>query len=679
VVKVVGGSDHALALLSDGRVVAWGFNSYGQLGDNTTVSKSYPVYVQNLSPPVQDVAAGGDFSLALKNGFVYAWGSNGSGQLGDGSPTTASRPYPNPVKAPGGSSYLSQVVGIAAGKLHGLAVLSTGEVVAWGGNASGQLGDGTTQNRTVPVFVLEPGGSQILSGIARVAGGVANSYAVTRDGEVLAWGDDQYGACGDGVAGSPGVQVVPTWVRGTGGVSRLSGVTAVSAGYGSACAVLSGGTFVCWGNGAGGALGNDTWDISPVPVQGAELGSPCGYLVGVQQVAAGLEHSLALLSGGRVAAWGRNDCGQLGAGDGAAYWSQAVLVKGAGGTGQLQGAVQVAAGGKHSLAVLSDGRVLAWGSNSRGKLGDGTTSDRPVPVYVKDPSGSAELRGVVQVAAGRDAVLGHSLALLSDGRVLAWGANDYGQLGNGISGSGRYSALPVKVLGVGGTGELTGVVQVAAGYDHCLALLSDGSVVAWGNNDRGQLGNGTSGSGTGKAYPVRVRGVGGSGYLTGVVEIAAGYKCSLARLSDGRVVAWGYSYVLGDGNTADRSVPGYVKGVGGSGSLTGVVALAVHSSHAVAVLSDGRAVAWGVNTGGPLGDGTETTRLYPVLVKDASGATLAGVSGCAAGGSHTLLVMSDGHSMGCGKNSYGQVGTWVDSYNPNVLNPVLVRKKWPGW
>lgn len=672
-VKVAAGGDHSLVLLSDGRVVACGNNNYGQLGDGTKVTKSYPAFVNNLTA-VQDVAAGIMFSLALtKAGYVCTWGSGSLGELGDGSSgVLAERLSPGPVKAPGGNSILSGVVGIAARKSHALAVTSAGEVVAWGQNVEGCLGDGTTEMRTIPVFVSSRDGGGVLSGIASVAAGLSSSYAVTREGEVLAWGSGADGECGDGSFGYD-PRTRPVWVRGPGGQERLSGVVAVAGGAFNACALLANGELVCWGNGVTGGLGNDTWTSSAVPVSVAELGGPCGYLTGVQQVAAGEGHSLALLSGGRVAAWGWNYHGQLGTGDVVSDGTrvdQASLVKGVGGSGQLENAVQVAAGGSASLALLSDGTVLGWGRNFSGELGDGTRTDRSVPVRVKDASGSADLSGVVQVAIGHGQYYSrhHSLAVLADGHLLAWGANDYGQLGNGVSGSNLCSQLPVKVVGIGGSGELAGVVQAAAGAFHSLALLTDGTVVAWGANDYGQLGDGTSGSGAGKAYPVRVRGLGGSGYLTGVVEVAASGVASFARLADGRVVSWGYKDTLGSGGTTSRSVPGLVGGINGSGILTGAAKIYAGVSHVAAVLSDGRAVTWGVEDHTPL--------KYPTLIKDAAGAVLSGVSGCAAGGGHTLLISST-QVLAYGDNTYGQVGYWI-IYETNIKTPVLVRKKWPG-
>jgi alpha-tubulin suppressor-like RCC1 family protein len=198
------------------------------------------------------------------------------------------------------------------------------------------------------------------------------------------------------------------------------------------------------------------------------------------------------------------------------------------GLGPGSGVIAVVAGSNHSLALKSDGTVLAWGSNASGQLGDGTAVSRSSPIQV---NGLGPGSGVVAIAAGMD----HSLALKSDGTVLAWGGNSSGQLGDGTT-SPRPS--PVQVSGLG---PASSVISIAVGLgSHSLALKSDGSVVAWGANSSGQVGDGTT---TTRVIPVQVSGL-GSG--SGVVGITAGGSDSFARRSNGqswpgepmRTVSW---------------------------------------------------------------------------------------------------------------------------------------------
>ena len=184
---VAAGYNHSLALKSDGTVWAWGRNHHGQLGDGTTTNRTTPVQIQGLTDIVA-IAGGYGHSLALKSdGTVWAWGGNGSGQLGDG--TTTNRPIPVQVKN------LTGVIAIAAGSWNSFALKSDGTVWAWGNNTDGRLGDGTTVlYRTTPVQV-----TNLTSVIAiSVGGNGSHVLALKSDGTVWAWGRNGYGQLGDG-------------------------------------------------------------------------------------------------------------------------------------------------------------------------------------------------------------------------------------------------------------------------------------------------------------------------------------------------------------------------------------------------------------------------------------------------------------------------------------------------
>ncbi len=356
---------------------------------------------------------------------------------------------------------------IAAAPAH-----AQGNALAWGFNAYGQLGNGTTTGSSVPVQVF-PG----LSGVVGVAGGFYHSLAVKSDGTVWTWGSNTFGALGNGATADG---------RLPGQVTGVSGVVRVAGGVYHCIAAKSDGTVWSWGFNSSGQLGNGATTDSYVPV-------PVIGLSGVVQVAAGWQHSLAVKSNGTVWAWGLNNSGELGNGT---TTNSSVPVKVTG----LTGVVRVAGGRYHSLAVKSDGTVWAWGSNSYGELGNGTTISSRVPVQVTG------LTGVVEVGGSH---LHHSLAVKSDGSVWAWGLNDSGQLGNGTTIS---SSVPVHVT------DISGAVGVAGGYGHSVALKIDGTVWAWGSNAQGQLGNGTT---TNSTVPVHVPGV------LGAVGVAAGYGHNL--------------------------------------------------------------------------------------------------------------------------------------------------------
>ena len=385
------------------------------------------------------------------------------------------------------------------------------------------------------------------------------------------------------------------------------------------------------------------------------LGAP-GSMVAID---AGGWHSLALSGDGHVWSWGANWSGQLGVGSTSGGIVVPVGTVGPGGTGTLDNVVVVSGGYLHSLALLSDGTVRAWGTNESGQLGDNTIVDRSSPVQVVGPGGGV-LDNVVAVSAGDS----HSLALLSDGTVRAWGANWAGQLGDNTN---NDNSLPVQVVGPGGVGFLDNVVAVSAGGGHSLALLSDGTVRAWGNNSSGQLGYGMFNSST----PVQVVGYDGGEFLDNVVSVSAGAYHSLALLSDGTVRAWGYNGdgQLGDGTGNSSSSPVRVVGFDGRGVLNNVVAVSAGSYHSLALLSDGTVRAWGYNGYGQLGDGTNNTRTSRVPVVGPGGGVLDNVVAVSAGDSHSLALLSDGTVWAWGANGDGQLGDGTNS-DRNVPAPI---------
>lgn len=365
-----------------------------------------------------------------------------------------------------------------------------------------------------------------------------------------------------------------------------------------------------WGDNSAGELGNGTLTPSsvPVPVNLPSGGSP------VTAVAAGGRHDLALLADGTVLAWGDDTAGQLGNGVASANDdSEAPAV-----VPGLSGVTAVAAGGEHSLALLSDGTVEAWGANNDGQLGDGTDNPSATPIPVPG------LTGVKAISAGDQ----FSLALLRDGTVEAWGDGADGQLGDG---SLANRDVPVVVS------KLKGVSAVSAGGRHALALLAGGTAMAWGDNEEDQLGDGEDKSDL-KATPVAVFG------LKRAVAVAAGTQHSVALLKDGTVMAWGdngfYQLAQPQGFPSGRSRSDKPLKVPG---ISGATAIAAGGLFSVARLGDGDVVGWGDNAFGQLGNGSDATDQPVVEVPG-----LTGVTAIAAGGATTLAVVSPSGSVNGG-------------------------------
>jgi alpha-tubulin suppressor-like RCC1 family protein len=361
-------------------------------------------------------ASASSASAAVSGSFVQAWGSNANGELGNG--TTTGTSTPGAVKVPAATQFTS-----ARCLLSCLAVTTAGQVYSWGRNNAGQLGDGTTKRRLTPVRVHLPAGVKITA----VRPGGSFSLALTSGGKLLAWGANASGELGTGTAKS----------------SRL-----------------------------------------PVPVR-----LPKG--VTIKAISAGQDSSLALTSTGRVLSWGGNSNGQLGTGTTKGRRTPGFVSLPKGTT-----VASIAAGPLTGYAVTKAGGMLAWGRNNSGQLGDGTTQQRKTPVRVKLPAGAT----VVAAVSGSV----HALALTKGGKVLAWGNNFAGQLGIGT----RINQLkPVFVTIPHGDK----VSALAAGMDYSLAMVdvppaagpagpgpADRGlpeihvVLAWGGNESGQLGTGTT-------------------------------------------------------------------------------------------------------------------------------------------------------------------------------------------
>ncbi|MDI1462857.1 cell wall anchor protein [Catellatospora sp. KI3] len=368
-------------------------------------------------------------------------------------------------------------------------------------------------------------------------------------------------------------------------------------------AALSQAQAVSWGINDHGQLGDST--LADRRTAGVVIG-----LEGVKALAANGDHSLALLDNGTVRAWGENGTGQLGDGSSDDRLSP-VAVAG------VEGAVAVAAGEYHGLILLASGKVLAFGNNSYGQLGIGDTGGEPRLRPVEIPG----LSNVKAIAAGQS----HSLALLENGKVMAWGWNEVGQLGIGVTGGDHFR--PEEVVG------LSGVKAISSYLHHTLALLGndDRTVKAWGSNTNGELGNGVFGDFSNR--PVDVLG------LSGVQALGAGNSFSCALRGNGKVKCWGTN---GFGNLG----LGFAGGPGASRNrptddvldLSGVRTIAVGDQYVLALLDsdDDIVKGWGTNLNGQLGDGTygNLINTTPVIAQT----TLSHVDHLAAGRRHSLAA-----------------------------------------
>lgn len=599
---------HTCLLTRDGTVRCWGDNSHGELGDGTTETRYTPVDVVGLTGDVRIITAGVDHTCALMTeGGVWCWGNNYNGQLGDG--TTEDRLLPVGVVG-----LTEEVTAIAAGSDHTCAVTASGNVKCWGFNAWGLTGEGSTDRSSTPMDLNG------LVDVTAITAGENHTCALTGGGGVKCWG-----ATGTlGVASFDNGPVTATGLT--------EGVTAIAAGAGHTCAV-KGEQALCWGANGSGQLGNGaqtTVELMPVEVSGLS-----GNIVALS---AGMVHTCALLGDGGVQCWGGNSLAQLGDGT-TTLRTTPVPVNGLGGQ-----AVAIASGYVHTCALFEKGNVECWGLQRTGLLGDGIldpSQNSPVKVSGLD-------RKVAAIGSGQTT----SCVALQTGGVKCWGLTDSFLLATQIAeGASVNSGAPLDVAGL-----TDAITALAVGDDHTCALVASGGVVCWGSNGQGQLGDGT--------IKRRESFVSVSGLSHDIAALAAGADHTCAVIAGGGVRCWGNNTYgqLGDGTTEDRAVPVDVVGL-----ASGVAAITAGSDHTCALKSDGGVQCWGNNNFGRLGNGASSgdDSSIPVEVTGLSDSATA----VAAGDAHTCAALAGGGVQCWGRNSDGELGDGTTDYRDG---PVLV-------
>ncbi|MFO0557552.1 MAG: MopE-related protein [Polyangiales bacterium] len=592
-VEITAGAGHTCARRSTGVVVCWGNNAYGQLGDGTSSpNRRVPVEVQGITDAVE-IGAGSLHTCARRaTGQVLCWGGNNDGQLGDGT-SRVNRWTPVAV------SDLADAVEISVGFSHTCARRSTGEVRCWGSNGSGEIGDGTQyQNRLTPVAVSG------ITDAVELSTSFSRTCARLASGEVRCWGRNDNGELGDGTLSDQRLTPVP--------VTELSDAVELALGHMFSCARRRSGAVSCWGDNAAGQLGLGATGmdrLTPVAV---------ASLTDAQEITAGSSHTCARRTGGSVLCWGNNAVGLLGAGlDASARFIPSPVTL-------LSDAAQISAGTGHTCAIRFGGTVVCWGSNQQGQFGANAG-----PANRLAPEEIPTIGNAVEISAGNV----HTCARLASGEVRCWGSNVEGQCG--VATNRTMGVGPVTVSG------LTDAVEITAGLAHTCARRASGAVVCWGANNNGQIGDGSTA--TERPTPTAVVG------LTDAVELSAGAQHTCARRAGGEVVCWGYngSGQLGDGTSSNtRRTP--VIATGAAGALD----LEAGAWHTCARRPGGQVHCWGWNISGQLGDGTKgTDRLAPVAVVGVSDAVE--ITG---GGYFTCVRRSSGAVLCWGSDTVGQLG-----------------------
>ena len=684
-VSVAVGLEYTCAVLDNAALKCWGANTVGQLGLGDLADRgdgpgemgdALPAVALGTGRTAVAVSASTGITCALlDDGSVKCWGSGISGALGQGSTADLG-------DGPGEMGDALPAVSLGTGRTaraittggsYACAILDDGSLKCWGSSFEGGLGLGSTDARgdgpgemgdALPAVALGTGRTAVA-----VDAGVAHTCAVLDDATLKCWGRGAAGPLGQGDLADRGDgpgemgDALPAVNLGT---DRTP--AALSGGGAHTCVRLDDGSVKCWGYNQFGQLGlgdtdsrgdgpGEMGDVLP-PVQLTGAGPVPPQPVAYRQLSGKGSHTCAILSNGSVKCWGDNEFGKLGLGDTSDRGDAAGEMGGdlpAVDLGTGRTAVAIAAGARHTCAVLDNGQLKCWGHNAGGQLGLGDTANRgDGPGEMGDNLPAVDLgtgRTAVSVTTGQE----YTCAVLDDGSVKCWGGNSQGRLGLGDTVS-RGNApgqmgddLPAVDLGTGRT-----AVTVSASVNVTCALLDDGSVKCWGAGGTGALGQGDTanrGDGAGEMgddLPAISLGTGRT-----AVAMTTGGTYACAVLDNGSVKCWGFSVNggLGLGSTTGRgdgpgemgdALPPVALGTGRT-----AVGVSAGSDHTCAVLSDGSVKCWGWNIVGQLGIGDTDNRgdgpgemgdALPV-VSLGTGRTAAAVS---AGSVHTCVRLDNG-------------------------------------
>ena len=638
-IAISAGGSHTCALHQTGNISCWGNKRSWQLGDGTGGNEgdysSVPVKVMDIDDATA-ITAGDFHSCALhQTGNISCWGDNKYGQIGI--PDRIYRPVPRVVEG------IDDAIAVSAGVWHSCALHPTGNISCWGHKGNGELGDGTSGDfgdySSMPVSVVG-----IDDAIAISAGG-GHSCALHQTGNISCWGDNYYRQLGDSTrrfTRSSDFSSVPVRVKG------IDDAIAVSAGGGHSCALRQNGTISCWGTNYG-QLGDGTGgeEDDSIPVEVVGIGDAVA-------ISAGGNHSCALHQTGAISCWGINSTGYLDDSTEIVLVTDfsSVPVKIVG----ISDATAIAIGkgylsNRHSCALHQTGNISCWGDNEYGQLGDGTVGKaddyNPVPVVVDSvPVVVVGISDAIAVSAGGD----HSCALHQNNTITCWGDNEHGQLGDGTGGTENdYSPLPVSVAGI------DDAIAISAGSSHSCALRQNSTISCWGDNNDGELGDGTGGTENDYSpLPVSVVGI------DDAIAISAGSSHSCALHQTGNISCWGNNLFgnLGNGaggNRGDKSsVPVKVEGIDDA------IAVSASRIHSCALHQSGNISCWGYNLDGQLGDGTGYNSLVPVKVESIDAATAV-----SAGGDHSCALHQNSTITCWGNNQEGQLGD--GSFSPKLV------------
>jgi len=614
------GAYHTIVLMTDGSIYGCGYNPSGQLGNGTTTDKNTLTQItNNTGKTPKSISCGGYHTIVLMtDGSIYVCGYNGYGQLGDNSNTNKSTLTPM-TNTTGKTPLL-----VSCGYNHTIVLMTDGSIYGCGLNINGQLGNGTTTDRSTLTPMTNNTGKTTKSVIC----GAYHTIVLMTDGSIYGCGNNGSGQLGDGTTVNKSTLTPMT--NNTGKTPK-----SISCGSGHTIVLMTDGSVYGCGNNSNGQLGDGTTTRrnNLTPMTNTTGKTP--VLVSCSN------YTIVLMTDGSVYGCGLNNSGQLG--DGTNTDKNTI-----GNPTQAS----ISCGGNHTIVLMTDGSIYGCGNNGSGQLGNGTTTDKSTLTPMTNTTGKTPK----SISCGS----GHTIVLMTDGSIYGCGGNNNGQLGDGTTT--RRNTLVQMTNNTGKTPLL-----VSCGDYHTIVLMTDGSIYVCGYNAFGQLGDGTTDKTT--LTPMT--------NTTGKtpVLVSCGAVHTIVLMTDGSAYGCGYNGEgqLGDGTTTDRSTLTPMTNTTGKTPLL----VSCGDNHTIVLMTDGSIYGCGYNSNGQLGDGTTTDKSTLTPMTNNTGKTPKSVT---CGGSHTIVLMTDGSLYGCGNNFYGQLddGTLVDKStltpmtNTTGKTPVLV-------
>jgi alpha-tubulin suppressor-like RCC1 family protein len=459
VTQVSTGASHTCAVTSDGQLACWGLNTNGQLGNGTVLNRSVPTFVTTVGTPfagktIIQVSAGTSHTCAVtSDGILACWGLQTTGRLGNGLTTADNVQLPTAVTLAGTPLVGKTISAVTAGGSHTCAVATDGTPACWGSNGNGRLGDGTTTTRSIPSAITTAGTPLAGGTIATLVAGGSHTCARTVAGVMACWGLNSNGQLGDATVTQ---RTIPTAVATATTVLNGLVIADLTVGASHTCALSTTGVAACWGLQTNGRLGNNLTTAANIttPVALTITGTPLAGKA-VVRLTAGGAHTCALTLDALTACWGSNTNGRLGDGT---TTQRAVPTAIATATTPLatRTIASLAAGGSHTCGVANDGLVVCWGLNSSNQIGDGTTTQRTRAVAVI----TVPTFTIASITGQRTGVLAYARAGDQINLTGSWWSPSIAAGGFVVTVGGATAA---NTLSTDASGALTGAVTVPAG------------------------------------------------------------------------------------------------------------------------------------------------------------------------------------------------------------------------